>query len=393
MILKSKVYYKKVLFRLIVFIIPVSILIYNYTASKLYTYQPSSIASITILFLLLYPFYLCIQERKVFQYRETKHLLAFFVFSIPAYFLSHFFSLESYVRYFSLIFFVPLGFMSGFYWAIRFNSIESTKRGGFLTILMIPAIIAAFMIVNSTVFSRFNDDAKRDYVFGVVLFLPILLYYKKILWPVVFLTIDAYICIMSLKRTGMLCVTSIIPFLYFIRLDVKKRGVYRFVTTILISFLVAFLTFNYLPDITSQFENSIERFSNMDDESNEERWGKYTFVLTEMEQANILTILFGHGCYASVNNIGTPIHNDLLEIAFDYGMIPLFFILVFFFSLLIRGVKSIKVDLSSSMILLSTLVIFLITTMGNCMFTNHIDVFVLMFTLGFALSNLIIHCD
>ena len=90
----------------------------------------------------------------------------------------------------------------------------------------------------------------------------------------------------------------------------------------------------------------------------------------------------------TVNLLGNPTHNDYLEILYDYGLIPLLCIIMFLISLFIRFVKAYKKDHVASLILLSTLFIFGISTGGNCMFTNAPIVFILLFTLGFALTNL-----
>ena len=391
--MKLKWFHKNILLRAIVFIFPISILIYDFTASKLNTYGETGFATPMVVFLFLLASIISYKNRKFLHFREIKYVVLFFLLSMPAYMMSTFISVESFVRYFALIAFVPLGFMSGISWAYRFNLLESRNKDRLLTVFMMPAIIAAAVIASSTIFVLFEDEEdSRDYVFGIVLFLPLLLYYKKNIWSIIMLTIASYICIISTKRTGMLCVGSIMAFLFLIKVGVKKVTFSRIVKLLIVAFLVVFIANKYLPDLQSQWEASIERFDEMDDDSNEARVVKYGRVLNNLQSANIFTLFFGNGCYASVQSFGSPVHNDWLEIAFDYGILPLFCVIVLFYSLLVRGFKAVRKDFSSSMALLATLLVFLITTMGNCMFTNYADVFVLMFTLGFALANMRIQC-
>ena len=386
----SKRSFTRIVMQAIIIILPISVLIYEFTASKLNTYRQSGLATLALLFLLFYSSLFCYQNRRYLHFRETKYVLLFTLFSLPAYFMSSFVSMESYVRYFTLISFVPLGFMSGLSWGYHYNTVEDRRKDRLLTVFMIPSIIAAGMIANSSSFVLFNDDAIRDYVFGLVLFLPLVLVYRKVLLPIIFIIIASYICIISAKRTGMLCVASVTVFFVLIKLGVKKAKVSSIVTTALVALFVLFFAYKYLPDITPQWENTVERLNSMDDESNEIRLIKYERVWEELQSSNLITLLFGHGCYASVDYYGTPIHNDWLEIVLDYGIFSLLCIFALFFSLLIRALKSLKKDFQSSLILLATLVVFFITTGGNCMFTNPVAVFVLLFTLGFALSNMII---
>ena len=52
------------------------------------------------------------------------------------------------------------------------------------------------------------EDSSRDYVFGFLIFVPLLLYYKNKFLSVIFLVLYLYITIVSLKRTGVLCANN-----------------------------------------------------------------------------------------------------------------------------------------------------------------------------------------
>ena len=388
-----KTFTNKLFLQTIVIIIPISVLISDYVASKLETFGQSPFATHMTIFLFLYALYISYKNRKYLNCRETRYVLLFFLLSIPAYFMSVFTSLESYIRFFALISYVPLGFMCGLSWGRQFNVVEDKIKDSTVFLLMIPATLASYMIASSTFVSLYNEneDYSRDYVFGIVLFLPLLLYFKKRFWPIIFMIIASCICVISAKRTGIVCVAVIVFFFIAIKVGAKRIKYSKVITTLFLSLLVMFLAYRATPDISPQMEIAVERFENLNDESNEARWGKYERISSEIGQANFFTLLFGHGCLASIQKLGSPTHNDLLEITYDYGFLPLTCIIFLFFSLLFRVFRGKKIDLYSSLVLLSTLIILFLTTMGNCMFTNHIFVFVLLFTLGFALSNLRAH--
>ena len=377
---------KTVLRALILLSVPISVLVYNYAVSKLHTFRETELASFMVLFLLFYSIWIFIKNRAFLNVREVKIALLFFLFSLPAYFMSDFGVLESYLRYFALIAFVPLGFSTGMFWGRQAQFYEKNKRDRLLSALIIPAIVALIIILNSDI--TINDDVSRDYIFSIVIFTPFALYYNKNIWPILFLAIVLYVCIISAKRSGVLCVASVIPFYVIIKTFAQKGKFLHSLLIMVISLGFVFITYRFLPNINAQLEYTIERLNNMNDLSNETRVLMYERTWTEIKQADAVHLLFGHGCLSTIEIFGNPTHNDWLEIAYDYGIIPFFCFVSLFFSLSFRIVKTIKKNLSASLVMMSTLLAFLISTIGNCMFANHWAVFVLLFTLGFALSNL-----
>lgn len=378
--------YKSLFVSAFLFILPLVILLVNYTASKLTDYDLFKGGTIMLAFLFLYS--LIVIRRNFVYTRESVFLLLFFVFSIPAYFASSFTSVESYVRYFGLISFVPIGFMSGLTWGNYFKVLDERKRDALISVLLIPCITTVVILVIVILIS--NVGGSRDYVFGVLVYLSLLLYYKKRLWPILLFIVIVYICIVSSKRTGLLCVAAMFPLLLY-KFGSFRRKLPRFLFVLLVSlvaFYGAYRYYRYNLSSDSQLSYSIERLENMDDESNEARLSMYTRTLSFIKQSDLISILFGHGCMSTSQLYGHPTHNDYLEILYDYGLFPLLFILGFIVSVVLRIKNSIKKHLPASLVVLSALLIYLLTTMGNCMFTNCPIIFSLMFTLGFSISNL-----
>ena len=380
----------KILTRALLIFLPVSVLVYNYTASKLVSYSESRLATPMLAFLFVYASWIVFQNRKCLAVREVKYVVLFFILSLPAFFISSFYSIESYLRYFSLIAFVPLGFMSGLVWSVLFNSIDINHRDLLISVFLVPVIISVLMIANSDILM--DDEISRDYVFGFIVFLPLLLYYRNNLLPLVFLVVSAVICMISAKRTGILIVASLILFLLFIKAETKKARESAFIWALVFCCLLL-AAYWILPNLSPQIENSFGRLGSFYDDSNEVRFSLYERTFSEIQQSGIISLFFGHGCLATVELFGNPAHNDWLEITYDYGILPLLCIVLLFSSLVFKAIKSFKKDLTASLILSSTLVVFFITTVGNCMFTNPVAVFMLLFTLGFAKSNLKIQCQ
>ena len=253
--MESANHYKRMLFSAIVFVFPISVLLYNYTVSKLSSFEVFSGGTIMLLFLFVWSF--IISRNKYMYTREVIYLLSFFVFSLPAYIMSSFGSTESYIRYFALISFVPLGFLTGLAWGARYNSVDGNKGDILLSILLIPAFVTAFVIINGNIITGY--DINRDYVFGLVVFLPLLLYYKKNLLPILFLIVVTVICFISSKRSGLLCVLSIIPFMLIIKTKAIKHDIIRLLSVIIVLGCVIYVASRLLPNIDSQIEYSIVR--------------------------------------------------------------------------------------------------------------------------------------
>ncbi len=380
--------YREVLTKACILIIPISVLFYNFTSSKIDDYEQSENAYLMTAFLLLYSSLFCYKHREYLHYREVGFLLLFFFSSLPAFLLSNFFGLSTYLRYFAIISFIPLGFMTGVMWGHYYYYLRNDRKDKILTILLIPAAISIVMIVNSALFSVV-DSSNRDYVFGVIFFLPLILYFKNSFFSTFLLAIALFVCVFSAKRTGIICIASIILFYILIKINANGVKLTNFIFVLLIvSLIFVYFIDTYMFGMNSLFEESLGRLNNIDDASNDARTYMYGRVIAEVVNSNVFGVLFGHGCLSTVMLFGNPTHNDWLEILYDFGLIPFLFIFVFFVSLFFRAILYLRRTLPASLILMSTLLIFLITTIFNCIITNYADSFILLFTLGFALINL-----
>ena len=386
--MESRIKLNSIIKRTVILIIPLSVLLFSYTASKLHYYDLPASSSYMMLFLLFYATYISHKYWRLMHYREIKFVILFFILSLPAYFVSSFTSVESVLRLFALIAFVPLGFFSGLAWGHQYNQVAIEKRDRIITLLLIPAIIVMMIIISTSFIFPFFSESERDYVFGMVILLPLLAYYRKKLLPTLFLCIATYICIISSKRTGLLCIASIVPFIFVSYEKGFNKKAKKVLSILLVVVVFGLIAYSLLPSISPEIDSSIERFENMDDQSSEHRLSMYMMTIDEISNSDILSLFFGHGCLGTISLYGIPTHNDWLEIIYDYGVIPFICFLFFYFSLVIRVFKSFRNNLYSSLPLLSTLIIFTITTMVNCMFTTPVSVFILLFTLGFSLVHL-----
>ena len=152
-----------------------AILSYNYAADKLY--MDIYVKSMNVvLFIFAYSAILLFWRNNDVRCDEQKMIQYYFVFSLPALFMSNFLSIDSYMRYIALITFSPLGFYAGIefgrIWAI------SKKKDIIITLMLVPSLSVSYLILQKGV-AAVIEDSSRDYVFGFLIFVPLLLYYKN----------------------------------------------------------------------------------------------------------------------------------------------------------------------------------------------------------------------
>ena len=369
--------------RVILLILPISILVFNYTMSKLESDQRIGLSSYMLIFLVIYTLYIGYQNLKYFHIREVRYVLLFLCLSVPAYLMSSFTSQDSYIRYLALLVFVPLGFITGLVIGKQFSLIEGKGGDLIITVLMIPAFIVIYLFIQTSGGLLF-EVGHRDFVFGMIIFLPLLLYYRNGTLQVIVLFILSFFCLISAKRTGIISVVALIPFVVLTRMKTEKKNVLKTIIPIILFISIAYVVSEYLPELSPQLDYARSRF----DDIEEDRMNLYAQSIQAVESSSLFNFLFGHGCLATVEMYGKPTHNDWLEIIYDYGFLPFLCIFSLVLSLLRRVVKAIKHNWKTSLILFSTMLNYLIVAMLNCMITNHWAVFILLFSMGFALSYL-----
>ncbi|GFZ41320.1 O-antigen ligase family protein [Bacteroides nordii] len=375
---------KRILFEVLLLVLPLSIQIYNIVASKL-GLHPVGGKLVTLIILLIASLCVSLSNINICRNVENKILIAFVLFAFPALL----FNLESdseYIVYaLCSVLFVPLAFVNGL-----IISAKVVNNGNMLwcdLLLLLPMFSVAAMM-QSMPMLLIAADFGRDAILAVSIFLPLIMTTKGKYLKILLLILVSYWSIISAKRTAFLCIG--IAFLFLVLSDIfsiTKKSFLKVVGIVVILLSVGYYSYTKFSEFASQVDLIIERFEDPEDNaSNRERTDMYQGTYDVFLSSSLFEQLFGHGYKAIEKDLyGRPTHNDLLEILYDYGVMSLVIYLLFLCKLLVRGIRSFK-DNRKNVFLLFAMCNFLLLSMMNCMIMNPAFVFVNMFCLGYTLK-------
>ncbi len=285
------------------------------------------------------------------------------------------------------VIFVPLGIIIGKYFCKKWWVSDNTDL--VLLLIMLPAVVGCvWIVVMSNTIGMFHLG--RDYVFSVVIFLPLVYFIRSPYLKFGIFALILYVVILSAKRTALIVFCS--SLIIYIYAGVRKFGAFKINIKALFSVLIISLSlifvvqFFFLGSAKESLESTIERMSNMDDDSNKERENIYTKVINEIENSSISSIVFGHG-YNGVSRdlFGHPAHNDYLEITYDYGLLSVFLYILIFISLLFSYRKN-RIRLCDNPYIMIVFLTIVMMNGANCFITNPTYVYVCMFCIGWVLE-------
>lgn len=260
-----------------------------------------------------------------------------------------------------------------------------------LSVILIPAFVGciwSFVMSGSIVLF----EAGRDYIFAIVIFTPLLYYYKSPVLRFSLIFLFLYCTIVSTKRTALICVA--LSLVLYMLINISKIRNVNFKTILLGIFFSVSLQFVIqsfiIGSAVDAFDITIERMTNLDDKSNEERTNIYETVFAHIESSSPFEYIWGHGYNAvSKQILGHPAHNDFLEIAYDFGVITLVIYVLIYFLLFLYIIKkwlSRKIMFSDSFYMINVLFLLLVLIMANCFISNTIYMITCMISIGWALE-------
>ena len=193
---------KRILFEVLLLVLPLSIQIYNIVASKL-GLHPVGGKLVTLIILLIVSLYISFSNTNIERNFENRLLIAFVLFAFPALL----FNLESdseYIVYaLCSVLFVPLAFMNGL-----IISAKVANNGNMLwcdLLLLLPMFSVAAMM-QSMPMLLIAADFGRDAILAVSIFLPLILTTKGIYLKILLLILVSYWSVISAKRSAFLCI-------------------------------------------------------------------------------------------------------------------------------------------------------------------------------------------
>lgn len=292
---------------------------------------------IEILFVIL-GFSTLLVKAKYIKYEKS--ILIFLIFSLYAFIISGLrIQNLSYVEIYEVII-IPYAVCTLilFYYFSK-NSDFENGYGSIVVVYYILAFLSVWAMIRSrSGMITKGDGANVYYVLGLA---PIVLaktQRRKII-PIIVLFVTI---VLSGKRTGLIAAVVMIIVYYLIQ-AANRKSVSQTLTVIFSMAFVAIVLYLIMQRLDDQFDlNIIERLEKLNTDGGSGRDIRWLYAIGIIGESSLLELIFGNRI--SFLNItgGLHVHNDFIEVLFDYGIIGLVMYTFFYFYLIKEAISMVK---------------------------------------------------
>jgi O-antigen ligase len=244
------------------------------------------------------------------------------------------------------VIYCPLLFLF-FFVALRHKPELLRTTNMFFLLLLAFCLVLFFLVANyqnmllQSSFSSLND------VYFLLLMLPWVLLYPKVLWKYVGIAIIIFAVLWSMKRTALFALVFAL-LTYFLSERIRARKVFdwRWMAGISLFAVISLQLYSYVDVKTNGF--FLSRISSILDDRGSGRLDIYNEVIRLQSESTIDSWVLGHG-HDTVRKFNTmeeseylSAHNDWLEVLFDYGLPGLVLYSAIYFFLLYAIIHLLK---------------------------------------------------
>lgn len=331
--------------------------------------------------------FIIIKNRR--EIRTGRYIRLFWAFSILCFFLSFIrldvINARSIIALFFNTFIIPLAFLNGIWLGGRLSFLKD--RDWYLLLLQIPALYSMFQLLSYISYGNWYDP---DAAFCIIVFFPLLFLFKRN-WIIILLTFLYVVFTLNSAKRSIFIFVAISLVIYFIYLLLfnSNRNVRSFINKLLaIIILVGGLFFVVASEDSglSHMQERAEMRGGMTyDSDREELYGN---ISSAVLNSDFVRLFCGHGHMAVKRDFNFGAHNDILEIAYDYGIIAsalYFFILLWFIRMVLSNFHNKHYE--SAMRLGIGISSIIILGMLNCIVTNTFLEYSMFLTLGCVIGT------
>lgn len=223
-------------------------------------------------------------------------------------------------------------------------------------------------------------------VYYLLALFPVILLFSKNKNLIIILT--SIPVITSEKRTAFLAFfLSLI--VYFLVQSIFKKNFNKRIKQFFYGLLIVFFSLVILNVLESMFNvNIISRLLNLSNDKGSGRADMYLFMLKEFDKSSFTDKLFGHGLNSSAIALveHDDVHNDFIQILYEYGLIPFAFFMIFYFGLIGKTISSVIKRKKNSEYLVLSILIFLFLSLFSVFIVDFTYSITAAFTLGIVLN-------
>lgn len=228
----------------------------------------------------------------------------------------------SVITIFKTILVVLLSFFPFYYLANQRLIGDKTMRNVFV-IFLIVSIIGYFVdAVFVRTVAKEGESSQVNAIYGVVYLVPFIFFIKRKLSIYIIISMLFLLVLSSLKRGAFISFSlgCIILLYWTTRGNMSKTNLLQKITGIFLISTFAIVAYY----ITMAEKDFVQRFIRISTDGGSNRNVIYeTLLFTWLEKTNYYQLIFGFGFAGTINFVYSFAHNDLLEVAVNYGLIGL----------------------------------------------------------------------
>lgn len=215
------------------------------------------------------------------------------------------------------------------------SKIEISNRNIILPTFYILAAIIIFTMVRyvtsgSLRYTETVDVADVYYLLGL---LPLAFIYTDKKRQAIPIIVTAIALVLSGKRTGILAIIGMSIVLFTLRSEEKKNiknNIKKIIIILALGIALYYLAL-YLDNLLGL--RLFIRLGRIGEDGGSGRVDRWLLVLDEQKRASALQILLGHGWNSSYIFLRGHVHNDFLELFYDFGIIAVIMYILFYIAL------------------------------------------------------------
>ncbi|MDO4948866.1 MAG: O-antigen ligase family protein [Bacteroidales bacterium] len=192
-------------------------------------------------------------------------------------------------------------------------------------ISVVVVALVLFFFTNYYNNELYDTEEANNAAYTVLVFLPFLLCYRRVVVRIASIVLVFVITLLSLKRGGLFGVSlGMAIYLFIDQVAIKEKKINMAgLLVILVGLVGLYLLFDRFNETSGGL--FMTRLEEMSETGGSNRILIYEDKLHEIVNSDFLGLIFGHGWLATENagKIKLTAHNDILEIAYDFGLVGL----------------------------------------------------------------------
>lgn len=281
-------------------------------------------------------------------------------------------------------FIIPFAILNGNWLGNKLS--QQKDHDFFLLLLQIPVLYSMFLLRSFNLEGYwFNADA----AFVVIVFLPLIFFFKRNWLCVFFAFIYIVFSLTAAKRSILVFVAfCLVVYIFYLLFGFKEVRRNRFLIRLFLFIVISSGIFYIVSNENSGLMHTIERTESLGGMTDDNgRMEIYSTVSSAIFNSDFFSTLFGHGHMAVNSTFGMGAHNDILEIGYDYGIIATFLYVIIIFCYIFKTYTCVKHKYyKKAMRIGISVASIIILGMLNCIIESTILEYTMFLALGCALT-------